>query len=317
MRAVALLRQAAEQGHPSALNQVGLLLTEGRVVPRNEAEAARNFRRAADQGHAAAQLNLAHALEVGRGVPRNLEEARLWFLRASDQGLPQAREALERIRQGSTITSPEITQPSPAIGASPGSAQSNPAGGPGVTPPAEQNPATARVDPRALDLAFWQSIQGSMNVAEFEAYLRQFPAGTFVALARTRIAAMRVPAAAPVAPASPPADCYNDRTSVTLTGILTRRHSERTEVQVNSRGESLGRQPVRGMDWFLRLDTPICAYWVDDEPQQFNEIWVGLLEFDEQRALGSLNRRVTLSGVIESYVTQPTALVVRAFPGRR
>ena len=39
-------------------------------------------------------------------------------------------------------------------------------------------------------MVFWQSIQASTNVADFQAYLRQFPEGTFAALARNRIAAL-------------------------------------------------------------------------------------------------------------------------------
>ena len=42
---------------------------------------------------------------------------------------------------------------------------------------------------------FWESIRESSNPAEFEAYLRQFPAGVFRALATVRLAALRGPAA--------------------------------------------------------------------------------------------------------------------------
>ena len=56
------------------------------------------------------------------------------------------------------------------------------------------------------EVVFWQSIAGSSNPAEFEAYLRQYPQGSFVSLARTRLAALSsarpAPLAAPV-PASP------------------------------------------------------------------------------------------------------------------
>ncbi|MFN7305323.1 MAG: SUMF1/EgtB/PvdO family nonheme iron enzyme, partial [Acetobacteraceae bacterium] len=55
-------------------------------------------------------------------------------------------------------------------------------------------PQAAPPAPAALELAFWQSIQGSQRAEEFEAYLRQFPQGTFAGLARARIAALRAPA---------------------------------------------------------------------------------------------------------------------------
>jgi len=34
---------------------------------------------------------------------------------------------------------------------------------------------------------FWESIKDSTRVADYEAYLRQYPEGSFVALARTRL----------------------------------------------------------------------------------------------------------------------------------
>ena len=45
------------------------------------------------------------------------------------------------------------------------------------------------------ETVFWESIRDSSNPAEFEAYLRQFPAGVFRALATMRLAALRGPAA--------------------------------------------------------------------------------------------------------------------------
>ena len=47
------------------------------------------------------------------------------------------------------------------------------------------------------ETVFWESIRESSNPAEFEAYLRQFPAGVFRALATVRLAALRGPAADP------------------------------------------------------------------------------------------------------------------------
>jgi uncharacterized caspase-like protein len=44
--------------------------------------------------------------------------------------------------------------------------------------------------PASAEIVFWQSIAGSTNPADFEAYLKQFPNGIFVALARVRLAAL-------------------------------------------------------------------------------------------------------------------------------
>ena len=66
-----------------------------------------------------------------------------------------------------------------------------------ATPAAEPGPApsstTSGPNQAAMDLAFWQSIQNSDRPADFEAYLQQFPDGTFAALARNRMAALQVP----------------------------------------------------------------------------------------------------------------------------
>ena len=46
------------------------------------------------------------------------------------------------------------------------------------------------------ETVFWDSIRDSVNAAHFEAYLRQFPAGTYRALAAHRLAALRAAGAA-------------------------------------------------------------------------------------------------------------------------
>lgn len=45
----------------------------------------------------------------------------------------------------------------------------------------------------AFELSYWDSIKGSNNPADFLAYLRQFPGGFFVALARNRLDALQPP----------------------------------------------------------------------------------------------------------------------------
>ena len=43
-------------------------------------------------------------------------------------------------------------------------------------------------DDRALELAFWNSVKDSESASQFEAYLKRYPEGTFVELARLKIA---------------------------------------------------------------------------------------------------------------------------------
>jgi hypothetical protein len=63
----------------------------------------------------------------------------------------------------------------------------------------------AQPEPPAADreLAFWASVKDSRDPADFQAYLEQYPSGTFAALARNRLAALQPQAAATPAPPTP------------------------------------------------------------------------------------------------------------------
>jgi adenylate cyclase len=52
------------------------------------------------------------------------------------------------------------------------------------TPSLAEPPAS---DPQSVELIFWESIKDSIRAADYEAYLEQYPEGSFVALARTRL----------------------------------------------------------------------------------------------------------------------------------
>ena len=54
--------------------------------------------------------------------------------------------------------------------------------------------------PVAVELAFWESIKASKNPADFQAYLQQFPGGSFAKLARTHMSVLGEPAPARVPP---------------------------------------------------------------------------------------------------------------------
>jgi uncharacterized caspase-like protein len=64
-------------------------------------------------------------------------------------------------------------------------------------------------DPIQMELAFWESIKNSSNPKDYQAYLEQFPKGTFAILARARatppapVAAVAAPVVKPVEPAKP------------------------------------------------------------------------------------------------------------------
>jgi hypothetical protein len=85
-----------------------------------------------------------------------------------------------------------------------------------VPVPVDADAAPAASDPqdRALDLAFWQSIADSADATLFEAYLRQFPNGTFRPIAEARLREVdkagggTAPAPDPVAAAPEPDALY-------------------------------------------------------------------------------------------------------------
>ena len=69
-------RRAADQGHASAQNNLGIMYQEGRGgLPRSDVWAMEWYLKAADQKHAAAQSNLSHMYAEGRGVPRSVVES--------------------------------------------------------------------------------------------------------------------------------------------------------------------------------------------------------------------------------------------------
>jgi hypothetical protein len=104
-------------------------------------------------------------------------------------------------------------------------------------PAASSSPLVA--SSAGVEVMFWESIRQSTNPADFQAYLEQYPQGTFAALARNRLAATApaagaAPVAAPSAPSTSP--------------------------------KSSGRLPQQGDTWTYRLTEPKRV----DGPKQRN-----------------------------------------------
>jgi adenylate cyclase len=53
--------------------------------------------------------------------------------------------------------------------------------------PTLAEPPEPALEPQSVELVFWDSIKDSMREADYEAYLAQYPEGSFVSLARTRL----------------------------------------------------------------------------------------------------------------------------------
>lgn len=62
---------------------------------------------------------------------------------------------------------------------------------------ADTAPVSQSKDNASLDIVFWESVRNSRRVSELEAYLTQFPAGAFAALAKGRIADIKTAGVAP------------------------------------------------------------------------------------------------------------------------
>jgi len=69
-----------------------------------------------------------------------------------------------------------------------------------------------RAEASEVEMAFWDSIKNSESTSDYEAYLKQFPQGSFALLARTRTASLVERAAA--APKAEPASAADDAVEI-------------------------------------------------------------------------------------------------------
>ncbi len=83
-------RPLAEQGHPKAQYNLGVMYQLGLGVPQDNQEAAQWCRLAAEQGHAGAQVLLATMYHLGQGVPRDDVLAHMWATLAAAHGIAVA-----------------------------------------------------------------------------------------------------------------------------------------------------------------------------------------------------------------------------------
>jgi hypothetical protein len=72
-----------------------------------------------------------------------------------------------------------------------GSVYLNPAKAAGTTPEAPNTPAPTSTAASEVELEFWRSIKDSNKIEELNAYLNNYPSGTFRAIALSRIAALQ------------------------------------------------------------------------------------------------------------------------------
>jgi TPR repeat protein len=87
-------RKAADQGHPGAQVNLGLMYQNGFGIQKDGAQAVVWYRKAADQGFAGAQNALGLMYQTGQGIAKDDVQAANWYRKAADQGYANAEDAL-------------------------------------------------------------------------------------------------------------------------------------------------------------------------------------------------------------------------------
>ncbi|MEX0956942.1 MAG: peptidoglycan-binding protein [Rhizobiaceae bacterium] len=88
------LREAADEGDPKAMYEIGNRYAEGRGIEADPKEAAKWYERAADLEFAPAQYRLGNLYEKGTGVDRDIAQAMDWYDKAAKQGNASAMHNL-------------------------------------------------------------------------------------------------------------------------------------------------------------------------------------------------------------------------------
>lgn len=91
------LERAKAGNNGAAELQVGLLLSEGRGIVKNEKEAGQWFKKAAQQGNVEAEYQYGNALFKGIGLLQNYREAIYWIEKAARAGHLKAQYDLGNI----------------------------------------------------------------------------------------------------------------------------------------------------------------------------------------------------------------------------
>lgn len=108
-KAMAIWAPAAESGDADSQYGMGLLYSEGIVVPMDDIQALKWFGLAAGQGHGEAQYKLGVMHANGWGVPMSESEAMKWYKLAAENGVTAAQVSLGTMYQnGFTVEQDKI-----------------------------------------------------------------------------------------------------------------------------------------------------------------------------------------------------------------
>lgn len=101
-RGIAFMREAAEQGLPAALEQLGRYYSQGKLVQQDKERAVVLLREASAQGVLKAQIQLAELFIEGFGSPYDYEDAYHWLYNAitnDDSTHRKIADCLARLEQ--------------------------------------------------------------------------------------------------------------------------------------------------------------------------------------------------------------------------
>lgn len=99
-KAAALFLDAAQKGNPEAMDWTGVLLSNGKGVPRDEKKAKEWFEKSAELGHTRGMLHLGLLLRQAKDIPLSNEEGLAWLKKASETGEIEATAVIGRIYFG-------------------------------------------------------------------------------------------------------------------------------------------------------------------------------------------------------------------------
>ena len=103
-------RMAAELGEPRAQYYLGTAFEEGRGIPQDYQEAAKNYHQAATRGYVKAQYKLGLLYLKGQGVTQSTETAYAWWSVAASKGHEDAQKYKDSAQQQMTPKQIETAQ---------------------------------------------------------------------------------------------------------------------------------------------------------------------------------------------------------------
>lgn len=109
-KAISLYRRAASLGHAEAQYNLGIANIEGIGVPYNPGRAARFFESAARKGVVESAYNLGLIYENGLLGEARPDEALLWYKRAADAGNSEAQSALQQLVRALGIEMSDVSR---------------------------------------------------------------------------------------------------------------------------------------------------------------------------------------------------------------